>query len=79
MVYLTVSTAKPKLGRLLDKVLDKGEPILIRRGTRFVQLSEYVVPEPIPMRPPGFFAAQETPAEYARADRLANLGPERPE
>lgn len=79
MDYLTVSSAKPKLGRLMDRVLKKGQPIIIRRGKRFVQLSEYVVPEPIPLRPPGYYAAEETPAEYARANRLAALSPDRPE
>ena len=79
MDYLTVSNAKPKLGRLMDRVLKKGEPVIIRRGKRFVQLSEYIVPEPIPLRPPGYFAVEETPAEYARANRLAALSPDRPE
>lgn len=79
MDYLTVSAAKPRLGRLLDKVLKTGGPVVIRRGNRFVQLSEYVLPEPIPQRPPGFFAVQESPAEHARANRLAALSPDRPE
>ena len=79
MRFLTVSTAKPRLGRLLDGVLKTGGPVVIRRGNRFVQLSEYVLPESISQHPPGFFAAQETPAEYARANRLASLSPERPE
>lgn len=79
MEYLTVSTAKPKLGRLLDRVLKKGAPVVIRRGNRFVQLSEYVLPDPIPERPPGFFSTAEAPAEYDRANRLASLSPDRPE
>jgi hypothetical protein len=79
MDYLTVSTAKPRLGRLLDRVLKKGDPVVIRRGNRFVQLSEYIVPEAIPQRPPGFFAVAETQAEYARANYLATLSPDRPE
>jgi hypothetical protein len=79
MDFLTVTSAKPKLGRLMDRVLKKGEPIVIRRGKRFVQLSEYVVPEPIPHRPVGYFAVEETPAEYERANRLAALSPDRPE
>jgi hypothetical protein len=78
MDYLTVSSAKPKLGRLVDRVLEKGEPVIIRRGNRFVQMSEYVVPEPIPQRPPGYFAVEDTPEEYARANRLASLSPDAP-
>jgi hypothetical protein len=53
--------------------------VIIRRGKRFLQLSEYIVPEPIPQRPVGYFAVEETPAEYERADRLAALSPDRPE
>jgi hypothetical protein len=79
MDYMTVSTAKPKLGRLMDRVLKKGEPVIIRRGKRFVQICEYVVPEPIPYRPAGYFAGPETPQEYERANRLAELSPDRPE
>jgi len=79
MDYLTLSSAKPKLGRLMDRVLKKGEPVVIRRGKRFVQLSEYVVPEPIPQRPAGYFAVPETSVEYERANRLAALSPDRPE
>ena len=79
MNYLTLSSAKPKLGRLMDDVLRKGEPVVIRRGNRFVQLSEYVLPEPIPQHPVGYFAVAETPAEYERANRLASLGPDKPE
>jgi hypothetical protein len=79
MDYLTVSSAKPKMGRLMDRVLKKGEPVIIRRGKRFVQISEYVVPDPIPQRPVGYFAAEESPQEYERADRLAALSPDRPE
>lgn len=78
MDYLTVSSAKPKLGRLMDRVLKKGEPVIIRRGKRFVQLSEYVVPEPIPQRPVGYFAVEETGAEYEQANRLAALSPDSP-
>jgi hypothetical protein len=70
---------KTKLGRLLDNVLKKGAAVVIRRGSRFVQLTEYVLPDPIPERPPGFFSDAEAPAEYDRANRLASLSPDRPE
>ena len=79
MEYLTVSTAKPKLGHILDNILKKGSFVVIRRGNRYVQLSEYVLPDPKPERPPGFFAVAEAPAEYDRANRLASLSRDRPE
>ena len=70
MPYFTVSTAKPKLGRLLDGVLKSGIPVVIRRGGRFVQLSEYVVPEPAHARSPRTFAAEESAAPYGVSSRL---------
>ena len=50
MEILTLSQAKPKMGRLIDRALH-GEAVVIRKGSRLVQLTEYVVPEPIPDRP----------------------------
>jgi predicted RNase H-like HicB family nuclease len=70
MNYFTVSTAKPKLGRLLDNVLKSGNPFVIRRGSRFVQLSEYVVPHPGPVGSPGEFVAAESPPDYGPSRRL---------
>ncbi len=70
MTYFTVSTAKPKLGRLLDSVLKNGVPVVIRRGGRFVQLSEYVVPDPVAQRAPGAFLAEASPSPYVRSSRL---------
>jgi predicted RNase H-like HicB family nuclease len=70
MDYFTVSTAKPKLGRLLDNVLRSGIPVVIRRGGRFLQISEYVVPHPNPAETPETFSTAEAPAQYGRANRL---------
>jgi predicted RNase H-like HicB family nuclease len=70
MTHFTVSTAKPKLGRLLDSVLKTGAAVVIRRGGRFVQLSECVVPDPIPERASGAFLAEESPSPYVRSSRL---------
>ena len=70
MNYFTVSTAKPKLGRLLDNVLKGGVPVVIRRGGRFLQISEYVVPPPRARGSQETFSAAEEPSEYGRADRL---------
>jgi predicted RNase H-like HicB family nuclease len=70
MDYFTVSTAKPRLGRLLDNVLKSGVPVVIRRGGRFLQISEYVVPAPKAQRSNEAFTAAEEPSEHGRADRL---------
>jgi antitoxin (DNA-binding transcriptional repressor) of toxin-antitoxin stability system len=75
MEILKLSEAKPRMGRLIDRALD-GEPVVIRRGNRLVQLTEYVVPAPIPERPVGYF--RRRPADYARANRApADLAPVR--
>jgi predicted RNase H-like HicB family nuclease len=70
MNYFTVSTAKPRLGRLLDNVLKDGVPVVIRRGERFLQISEYVVPHPKPQGSPESLFAAEEPSEYGRSSRL---------
>jgi predicted RNase H-like HicB family nuclease len=70
MNYFTVSTAKPKLGRLLDNVLKNGVPLVIRRGDRFLQIIEYVVPYPKEKGSHETFTAEEGPSEFGRANRL---------
>ena len=75
MEILTLSQAKPRMGRLIDRALH-GEPVVIRKGGRLVQLTEYVVPEPIPDRPVGYF--RRRPADYVRANQApASLAPVR--
>jgi prevent-host-death family protein len=66
MEILTLSQAKPRMGHLIDRALH-GEPVVIRKGNRLVQLTGYVVPEPIPERPVGYF--RRRPADYALANR----------
>ena len=66
MEILTLSQAKPRMGRLIDRALH-GEAVVIRKGNRLVQLTEYVVPEPIPERAVGYF--RRKPADYSLANR----------
>lgn len=66
MEILTLAEAKPKIGRLINRAL-AGKAVLIRKGGRVVQLSEFVVPEPIPDRPVGYFRRRR--ADYAVANR----------
>ena len=54
MEILTLSQAKLRIGRLVERAL-RGEPVVIRKGSRLVQLTEFVLPEPIPNRPVGYF------------------------
>jgi len=75
MEILTLSQAKPRMGRLIDRALH-GEPVVIRKGNRLVQLTEYVVPAPIPERPAGYF--RRRPADYALANHApVDLSPAR--
>jgi hypothetical protein len=65
MEILTLSQVKPHLGRLIERAL-QGEPVVIRKGGRLVQLTEYIVPEPIPERPIGYFRRRSN--EYGPAN-----------
>ena len=69
MEILTLSKAKPKIGRLIDRAL-RGEAVVIRKGDKMVQLTEFVVPEPIPERPIGFF--RRRPEDYDLANRASS-------
>ena len=51
---MTVSEAKPRLGALLDGVA-KGEQVLLKRHDRLYRIEIVEVPEPIPVRPVGYF------------------------
>jgi hypothetical protein len=55
---LTVTEAKGILGRLVDDAL-KSKAVFIRRGARVVQLVPAVMPEPIPIFPPGSLSMTE--------------------
>jgi hypothetical protein len=59
---LTVSDAKPMLGKLVDRAL-RSEPVFIRRGHQFVQIVPAVMPSPVPVYPPG--ALTRTDADVA--------------
>lgn len=52
---LTVSQAKPKLGRLLDQAT-KGAAIYLRRKHQLFRIEPVELPEPIPTRPVGYFS-----------------------
>ncbi len=66
----SLSYAKTYLGRLMEKA-SKGEVVYIVRGRRRFILQEVPPMEPIPMRPPGYFANTCTAAEIQDENRLA--------
>ena len=52
---LTVSQARPKLGRLLDQAI-KGKRVLLRRGDRLLRIEPVMGKKnSIPQRPVGYF------------------------
>ena len=66
----SLSTAKTYLGRLMEKA-SKGETVYIVRG-QFRFLLQQVPPiDPIPMRPPGYFANCYSKAEIQEENRLS--------
>jgi hypothetical protein len=65
-----LSAAKTYLGRLTEKAR-KGEPVYIIRGQDRFILQHVPPPEPIPVRPPGYFAHCYTKKEINQDNRLS--------
>ena len=65
-----LSHAKTYLGRLVEKA-GRGETVYIVRGHRRFVLQAVPEIEPIPMRPPGYFANVYGKAEIQEQNRLA--------
>ena len=68
----SLSEAMGHLGRLMEKA-SHGEPVYIIRGRRRFVLPEVPEIEPIPLRPPGFFASASSPADIQEDNILAKV------
>jgi hypothetical protein len=68
---LTVSEAKPQLGRLVDQAL-RSKPVFIRRGNQFVQLVPAAASEPIPVLPPGALGRRPEDIAFLTATAAAD-------
>jgi len=55
---IKISEAKRNFGRIFARA-KKGETIILQNGTDFMQLVPCVLPEPVPLRPPGYFQPAE--------------------
>ena len=66
----TLSNAKTYLGRLMEKA-GRGETVYIVKGRQRFILQEAPEIEPIPIRPPNFFAHAHSHAEIQADNRLA--------
>ncbi len=73
----TLSKAKTYLGRLIDKA-GKGETVYIIKGHQRFILQEAPTIEPIPMRPPGYFAKCYSKEEIREDNFLAKASVVRP-
>jgi len=75
MNAISLSKAKASLGRLADRALETGEPVIIARGRNYVQLIPWHPIEPIPMHPVGSLPATEWELEL---EKLAgpDIGPD---
>jgi hypothetical protein len=51
---VSISQAKQHLGEIADRAL-QGEQIIIVRKSRLLVLKQLEIPDPVPMRPPGYF------------------------
>jgi|SRR3954465_2783288 hypothetical protein len=66
----SLSNAKTYLGRLIEKA-GKGQTVYIMRGPRRFILQEAPPIDPIPIRPPGYFAGAYSKAEIQEENELA--------
>ena len=55
---VTISQAKPILGKLLD-LAGSGQPVYLRRKEHLYRIEPVAEVDPIPSRPFGFFAIEE--------------------
>src|SRR5207244_715540 len=51
---VSISEAKQRLGEIADRAIE-GEHIVIVRKSKLLVLKPLELPEPVPMRPPGYF------------------------
>jgi antitoxin (DNA-binding transcriptional repressor) of toxin-antitoxin stability system len=58
MKTIKVSEAKRNFTKVFARA-KRGETIILQNGDDYMQLVPCVMPEPIPVRPPGYFAADE--------------------
>ena len=51
---VSISEAKQRLGEIADRAIE-GEHVVILRKSKLLVLTPLEMPEPVPMRPPGYF------------------------
>ncbi len=66
---VSISEAKQRLGEIADRALE-GEHIVIVRKSKLLVLKQLEIPEPVPMRPHGYFADCYDKAEAKASNKL---------
>jgi prevent-host-death family protein len=54
MPTISISEAKQRLGEIADRAIE-GEHVVIVRKSKLLVLKPLELPEPVPLRPPGYF------------------------
>lgn len=73
MKSCTLSDASAQLERLFEEAL-AGEVVVLTKGAKQVMLRR-PEPEPVPIRPPGYFADCYSTEDAAESNRLASASP----
>jgi hypothetical protein len=67
---VSISEAKQRLGEIADRAL-AGEQIVIVRKSKLLVLKQLEIPEPVPLRPHGYFADCYGKADAKHSNKLA--------
>jgi hypothetical protein len=67
---ISISEAKQRLGEMADRAIE-GEHIVIVRKSKLLVLKPLEMPEPVPMRPPGYFEDCYDEETAKESNRLA--------
>jgi prevent-host-death family protein len=67
---VSISEAKQRLGEIADRAIE-GEQIVIVRKSKLLVLKPLEIPEPVPMRPPGYFHDCYDKAAAKKSNKLA--------
>jgi len=67
---VSISEAKQRLGQIADRAI-KGEHIVIVRKSKLLVLKPLELPEPVPMRPSGYFRDCYDQEQAKESNRLA--------
>lgn len=67
---ISISEAKQRLGEMADRALE-GEQIVIVRKSKLLVLKQLEIPEPVPLRPPGYFDDCYDKTSASESNKLA--------